>query len=63
MTAMVASVIAMPAEPISNSGLRPILSISAMATSVVAMLTIEVMTVIRKDWLSSKPTACHSTLE
>ena len=35
----------------------------AMAINVVAMLTIEVITVIRKDWLSSKPTACQSTLE
>lgn len=53
----------MPADPISSSGLRPILSISAIAMSVVTMFTIEVMTVMVNDELSSKPTACHSTLE
>ena len=63
MNAIVANVTAIPAEPTSSSGLRPILSISAMAINVVAILTIEVMTVITNDWLSSKPTASHSTLE
>ena len=63
MNAMVANVTAMPADPISSNGLRPILSISEIAINVVAILTIEVITVITKDWLSSKPTASHSTLE
>ena len=36
MTAIVTSVTAMPDEPISSSGLRPILSISAIAISVVS---------------------------
>ena len=36
MTDMVISVTAMPVEPMSSSGLRPILSISAMAISVVS---------------------------
>ena len=49
MTAMVVSVTAMPAEPMSSSGFRPIRSINEMAISVVAMLTIDVMTVIKKD--------------
>ena len=53
----------MPAEPISNSGLRPTLSINAIAMSVVAMFVIEVITVMMNAWLSPNPTACHSTLE
>ena len=36
MTAMVASVTAMPIEPTSSSGLRPTLSTSAIAISVVS---------------------------
>ena len=31
--------------------------------SVVRMFTIDVMTVIRNDWLSSNPTASHKTFE
>ncbi len=45
MTDIVMSVIAMPDEPMSSSGLRPILSISAMAISVVSTLMTEVITV------------------
>ncbi len=63
MTAIVPSVTAMPTEPISSSGLRPTLSISAIAISVVAMLVTEVITVMTNAWLSPNPTASHSTLE
>ena len=63
MTAMVASVSVIPAEPMSSRGLRPILSISMIAITVVRMFTTEVMTVMRNDELSSKPTASHSTFE
>lgn len=62
MIAIVARVTAMPAEPTSSRGLRPTLSISAIAISVVAMLTTDVITVIVNDELSSKPTASHNTL-
>ncbi|SKU92217.1 Uncharacterised protein [Mycobacteroides abscessus subsp. abscessus] len=60
---MVPRVAAIPAEPMSNNGLRPTRSISAMATSVVAILVIEVITVMVKDELSPNPTACQSTFE
>ena len=63
MTAIVPSVTAMPLDPINSSGLRPILSISAMAISVVRMLVTDVITVIVKDEFSPNPTACHNTLE
>ena len=63
ITAIVPSVTAIPTEPTSSNGLRPTLSISAMAISVVAMLVTEVITVMMNDWLSSNPTASHSTLE
>ena len=63
ITAMVPSVTAIPVEPTRSSGLRPTLSISAIAISVVAMLVTEVITVIVNDELSSKPTACHRTFE
>ena len=53
----------MPAEPMSSSGRRPTLSISAMAMNVTATFVIEVMVETRNDWLSSNPTACHSVLE
>ena len=45
MTDIVISVTAMPEEPMSSSGLRPILSISAMAISVVNTLITDVITV------------------
>ena len=44
--AIVANVTAMPDEPTSSSGLRPTLSISAIAISVVRMFVIDVITVI-----------------
>ncbi len=44
-TAIVISVTAIPDEPMSSSGLRPILSISAIAISVVNTLITDVITV------------------
>src|SRR4051794_9913187 len=69
MTAWVnASVIApsatnMPAEPASSSTRRPILSTSAMATTVTAMLVTAVTTEMTNESDSLKPTACHSVVE
>ena len=63
MYAMVPSVAAMPPEPISSSILRPSLSISMIATTVTTMLVTEVITVIRSDSDSPKPTARQSTEE
>src|SRR3954454_14169959 len=57
------SVTVIPADPTSSSGLRPTLSISAIATSVVTMLIALVITVIASELLSLNPTACHRTLE
>ena len=53
----------MPAEPMSSNGLRPILSIKAMAISVVSTLITEVITVLMAATSALNPTACHSTLE
>src|SRR5690348_3043717 len=61
--AITASVIAMPAEPTSSSGLRPIRSTSAIATSVTSTFTMDVATVILKESASLKPTECHSVAE
>src|SRR5690606_37741821 len=58
----VASVMIIPADPSSSSGLRPILSITAIAINVVATFTTEVMTVTHRASASLKPTACHSVL-
>lgn len=63
MIAIVINVTAMPADPISSSGFRPILSISAMAISVVNTLITDVITVYTADSSALNPTACHSTLE
>src|SRR3954470_4511456 len=63
IAAITPSVTVIPAEPTSSSGLRPTLSISAIATSVVMMLTALVITVITSELLSLNPTACHRTLE
>src|SRR6476469_7102938 len=63
MIDIVIRVTAMPDDPMSSSGLRPILSISAMAISVVATLMTDVITVYTADWSALKPTACQSTLE
>jgi hypothetical protein len=62
-TASVPSVIAIPTEPISSSGRRPKRSTLAMAISVVAMFTTDVMTVMMNESLSLKPTASHRTFE
>ncbi len=63
MTAIVPSVTAMPTEPTSSSGLRPTLSTSAIAISVVAMLVTDVMTVMMNAALSPNPTASQRMLE
>src|SRR5882757_9410465 len=62
ITAIVPSVTAMPVDPTSSSGLRPTLSISAIAINVVRMLMIDVITVMTNDELSVNPTASQSTL-
>ena len=49
----------MPAEPISSSGLRPILSITAMVTKQAAIETTPETMLIASDWLSVKPASCH----
>jgi len=53
----------MPTEPMISSGLRPNLSMVAIAISVVMMLITALITVMVKAWPSSKPTASHNTLE
>ena len=55
------SVIAMPAEPSHNSGLRPMRSIRKMVTRQAPMLSPPDSTLISSASLSEKPTACHST--
>ena len=57
------SVTAMPKEPVSRSGRRPILSMSAIAMNVTSTLVTDVIVEIMNDWLSSNPTACHSVVE
>ena len=49
----------MPAEPISSSGLRPILSITAMVAKQAAIETAPETMLIASDWLSVKPASCH----
>ena len=63
MTDIVMSVTAMPDDPMSSSGLRPILSISAIAINVVSTLMTDVITVNIAESSALNPTACHSTLE
>src|SRR4051812_17161038 len=63
ITAITPSVTVIPADPTSRRGFRPTLSISAIATSVVTMLTALVITVIASESVSLNPTACHRTLE
>ena len=53
----------MPVEPIISSRRRPIRSMRAIATSVTAMLVMEVITVWARASRSVKPTACHSVVE
>lgn len=57
------SVIAMPREPMSNSGLRPTRSMNAMATNVKITFTAEMIVEVRKARLSSNPTALQIRLE
>ncbi len=45
----------MPIEPMISSGLRPTLSMVAMAISVVSMLTMAEITVMTNDWSSLEP--------
>jgi hypothetical protein len=61
--AVVAIVIITPADPMSSSGFRPMRSIIAMATNVVAMLTTHVVVLMMKASSSWKPTLCHSAME
>src|SRR6478736_3021471 len=61
--AMVASEAAMPMEPASMMGRRPIRSTSAMATRVTRMLVIAVATEIVSESFSWKPTAFQSVVE
>ncbi len=62
-SAITAREMVMPADPVSRIGRRPTLSIRAIAMKVTATLVTEVMVETRNDWLSSKPTACHSVVE
>ena len=63
ITAIVPSVTAMPIEPISSSGLRPILSISAIAMSVVSDVRHRGDHGDDERLALAEPTACHSTFE
>ena len=58
-----ARVIVMPIEPMISSGLRPILSMVAIAISVVRMLIVAEMTVMTNDWSSVNPTASQRMFE
>ena len=60
---MVPSDSAMPVEPTSRMGRRPIRSTSAMAMSVTRMFVTEVITEMVKESLSSKPTERQSVVE
>src|SRR6476620_3509324 len=63
MIAIVPRVIVMPIDPMISNGFRPIRSIVAIAISVVSTLMVAPISEMMNDWLSSKPTACHSTFE
>ncbi len=52
----------MPIDPKMSSGLRPNLSIKAMATSVVTILVMLVIIVISSEFSSVKPTTLQSVL-
>ena len=54
-------VTAMPAEPISSSGLRPILSMTAMAARHATIDNAPDRMLIFRLSSSVKPTDCHST--
>ena len=57
---MTPSVTAMPAEPISSSGLRPILSITRMVTMQARIESEPERMLIFSASFSLKPTDCHS---
>src|SRR5882757_9086077 len=59
-TVSVIKVTIMPAAPPSSSGLRPTLSIMAMAANVETMFVTLVMTLVSNALLSENPTARHS---
>ena len=63
ITAMAPSDSAMPTEPTSNSGLRPTLSTSRIATMVTVTLMVAEIREKTKDWDSEKPADCHRVLE
>ena len=50
----------MPAEPISSSGLRPILSMTAMVTKQAAIETAPETMLISSECSSLKPASCHN---
>ncbi len=60
---MAPSETAMPMEPASRMGRRPIRSTRAMATSVTRMLVMDVATEMVSESFSWKPTAFHSVVE
>ncbi|MNI76097.1 hypothetical protein D3C73_1323020 [compost metagenome] len=60
---MTPSEAAMPMEPVSRMGRRPMRSTKAMATRVTRMLVTEVATEIVSESFSWNPTAFHSVVE
>ena len=58
---MIASVTAIPMEPINNSGLRPSRSIRAIATRTDAIEMAPLRILILRASDSLNPTACHKT--
>ena len=58
---MTRKVTAMPIEPISSSGLRPIRSMSKIATRQAEIDSVPLRILIFSESSSLKPTACHST--
>jgi hypothetical protein len=62
-SAMAASESAMPTEPASRMGRRPIRSTRAMATRVTRMFVMEVATEMASESFSWKPTAFHRVVE
>ncbi len=54
---------AIPIEPVMRMGRRPILSTSAIATSVTRMFTTPVTTLMMSESACVKPTAAQSSVE
>ena len=50
-------------EPVRRMGLRPTRSTSTIATIVTSTFVTDVMTLIRREFCSVKPTARHSVVE